>query len=255
MGKFKKEQNQDTEIFNPRTGEFEPVKSQSKEYQPICEDYTPVDYGTAGKTAPKQNKSVTKYVVIIVVLAVLSFFLFASWRNGNIRYNQLLKYTAQLEQQIKDMEKPSTVSKTEKVEETVVTTIYETKEDKSTKEVTVKKVGESNIGISCMSAKLDYDKENNPILLVEYEFTNNTNENIDWLWNVTNKAFQCGIECSGSVYHDDINNQMHSNEIQPGTTVTIVEGYPLYDNTSTVTIECSELFGDEPMLVVDIELV
>lgn len=239
---------------NKIEGYYNPETKQN-EYKPIIEDYTPVDYGTAGKTTPQKNQSTTIYIVIIIVLAIFSFFLFVSWRNGNIRYNQLSRYTAQLEKQIKDMEKSSTVSKTEKVKETVVTTIYETEEDKSTKKVTVKKVDESNIGISCMSAKLDYDKENNPILLVEYEFTNNTNENIDWLWDVTDKAFQGGVECGGNVYHDDINNQMHSNEIQPGTTVTIVEGYPLYDNTSTVTIECSELFGDEPMLVVDIELV
>lgn len=181
---------------NKIQGYYNPETKQN-EYKPIIEDYTPVDYGTTSKTTPQQNHSITKYIVIIVILAIFSFLLFVSWRNGNIRYNQLSRYTAQLEQQIKDMEKPSTVSKTEKIEETVVTTIYETEEDKSTKEVTVKKVGESNIGISCMSAKLDYDKENNPILLVEYEFTNNTNKNIDWLWDVTDKAFQCGIECSG----------------------------------------------------------
>jgi hypothetical protein len=239
---------------NKIQGYYNP-KTKQNEYKPIVEDYTPVDYGTTSKTAPQQNRSTTKYIVIIVILAIFSFLLFVSWRNGNIRYNQLSRYTVQLEKQIEDMEKSSAASKTKKVEETVVTTIYEIEEDKSTKEVTVKKVGESDIGISCMSAKLDYGKENNPILLVEYEFTNNTNENIDWLWDVTDKAFQGGVECGGNVYHNDINNQMHSNEIQPGTTVTIVEGYPLYDDTSAVTIECSELFGDEPMLVVDIKLV
>ena len=233
MGKFKKEQNQDTEIFNPRTGEFEPVKSQSKEYQPICEDYTPVDYGTAGKTAPKQNKSVTKYVVIIVVLAIISLFLLVSWRNESIKYNQLLYYAAQLEKQIENTENSSTISKTETVEAPIQTT-------------------ENGFVIKYVSAEIVHKTKGEPILLVTYEFTNNSDEAASWMWDLRSKAFQNGIECGGYVSHDNINTQMQDNDIKPGTTITIVEGYPLYDVENPITIEVAELFDDEPILTVKI---
>lgn len=109
--------------------------------------------------------------------------------------------------------------------------------------------------VKYISHKVDYDRNGNPVLLITYEFTNNSAENASWIVKLHNKVFQTGIECGGIAFHDEITSQMQMNEIQPGTTVTIVEGYPLYDDTSTVTLECKEFLGDEPMFVMELELV
>ena len=109
--------------------------------------------------------------------------------------------------------------------------------------------------VKYISHKVDYDKNGNPVLLITYEFTNNSDENASWIVKLHNKVFQTGIECGGIAFHDEITSQMQMNEIQPGTTVTIVEGYPLYDDTSTVTLECKEFLSDKPMFVMELELV
>lgn len=238
MGKFKKEQNQGTEIFNPRTGEFEPIKSQSKEYQPICEDYTPVDLGGGGVNAP-QKSNVGIYIAVILILAFIIAILIANIGKLNNKYNDLEKYATQLENQLATASKPSaeatttTIPKTETVETPVQTT-------------------ENGLVIKYVSAEIVHKTKNEPILLVTYEFTNNSDEAASWIWDLRSKVFQNGIECGGYVNHDNINTQMQENEIKPGTTITIIEGYPLYDVENPITIEVSELFDDEPILTVNI---
>ncbi len=231
MSNFKKGQNQNTEVFNPRTGKFEPVSSQSEEYQSICEDYTPVDYGGAGNNAPQKNQSVTVYVVIIVVLALLLFFLTISLGSANNKYNQLAYYTAQLEQQIENMEKSQTVSKTERVEE-----VKQSQKPKSTK-----------YNVEILNTYIDYDKynEEQPVLLVEYSFTNNTDEAKSWMVSVSDKVFQNGIECGGTAYHEDVNSEMQMNDVKPGYTANLIVAYPLYDTTNPVELEITEYITDK----------
>ena len=201
----------------------------------------------------KQNQSLTVYVVIIVVLALFLFFLTLSIGNMMSTNEKLNKRIKELETYISFTEEQSTVSQTEKSKETAQTTVapVETSESTTIAEPTPK----SKYDIKYISHKVDYDRSGNPVLLVTYEFTNNSDENASWTLKVHDKAFQNGVECGGIVFHDDINSQMQLNEIQPGTTVTIVDGYPLYDNENVVTIECGELFGDEPILAMDVKLV
>lgn len=102
---------------NKIQGYYNPETKQN-EYKSIIEDYTPVDYGTAGKNAPQQNQSLTVYVVIIVVLALFLFFLTLSIGNMMSTNEKLNKRIKELETYISSVEDQSTVSKTENVEET-----------------------------------------------------------------------------------------------------------------------------------------
>lgn len=202
----------------------------------------------------KQNQSTTIYIVIIVVLALLVFALCVSMGKAEEKYNKLASYATQLEEQIEYMNRTAEiVSQVEKSKETTQTTVAPVETTKIT--TTTEPTPKSKYDIKYISHKVDYDRSGNPVLLVTYEFTNNSDENASWTLKVHDKAFQNGVECGGIVFHDDINSQMQLNEIQPGTTVTIVDGYPLYDNENVVTIECGELFGDEPILAMDVKLV
>lgn len=228
-------------------------KTKQNEYKPIIDDYTPVDYGTAEKNAPQQIQSLTVYVVIIVVLSLFLFFLTLSIGNMMSTNEKLNKRIKELETYISSTEEQSTVSKTENVEETNRTTVapVETTEIIATTEP----APTFEYDVKYISHKVDYDRNGNPVLLVTYEFTNNSDESASWVVKLHNKVFQTGIECGGIAFHDEITSQMQMNDIQPGITVTIVEGYPLYDDTSTVTLECKEFLGDEPMFVMELELV
>lgn len=179
---------------------------------------------------PKPKKTSLKDIFVVVGLVLLVLF-------------------------ILNMFKPN--DKANNTKETTVTTSVETVASAETTEVTTttEPAPTFEYDVKYISHKVDYDKNGNPVLLVTYEFTNNSDENASWIVKLHNKVFQTGIECGGIAFHDEITSQMQMNEIQPGTTVTIVEGYPLYDDTSTVTLECKEFLGDEPMFVMELELV
>ncbi len=152
-----------------------------------------------------------------------------------------------------EIEKPTQI----KLEKVPDNTIVETVAPAKTTEVTTttEPAPTFEYDVKYISHKVDYDRNGNPVLLITYEFTNNSDENASWIVKLHNKVFQTGVECGGIAFHDEITSQMQMNDIQPGITVTIVEGYPLYDDTSTVTLECGEFLADEPMFVMELELV
>lgn len=62
------------------------------------------------------------------------------------------------------------------------------------------------------------------------------------------KVFQNGVECDSTVIGcDEIDSQQQMNEIQPGVTVNIKEGYHITD-MSEVSVEVTELFGNTTYL-------
>lgn len=79
-------------------------------------------------------------------------------------------------------------------------------------------------------------------MVVEYNFTNNSDEAQSFIFACQDKVFQNGIECDDTVIGcDDIDSQQQMNEIQPGTTYALKIGYHLQDTTSPVDIEVTSL--------------
>lgn len=220
-------------------------KENNNEYKPIIEDYTPVDLGAGGVTAP-QRSNVGIYIAVILILVFIIVILIANIGKLNNKYNDLGKYAMQLENQLATASEPSA--------ETTTTTISKTETIAESEQTTTEPVYEAEYKIEYISHKLDYDSENNPVLLVTYNFTNTSDDNMSWAWDVRDKVFQNGVECGGYAYHEEANTQMQLNEIRPGTTVEIIECYPLYDNTNNVTLEFYEFLEDVPLTVYEIEL-
>lgn len=85
--------------------------------------------------------------------------------------------------------------------------------------------------------------EDSYIIVVTYDFTNNSDENHTFLISISDKAFQNGIKMKRALLVDLIDKEKFrgaSTEIQPGATITIREAYKLRDTTSPVTIEIKE---------------
>lgn len=82
---------------------------------------------------------------------------------------------------------------------------------------------------------------------VYYEFTNNTNENQEFDFTVSDKAFQNGVELEGSIFHVNDDSKTSGMEIQPGVSVTVCSGFVLRDK-SDVEIQISPWisFSDTP---------
>lgn len=91
------------------------------------------------------------------------------------------------------------------------------------------------------------------ILVVTYSFTNNSENAAAFMYALTDKAFQNGVE-TGDVYtnfgiEDDYDFDAKSREIQPGVTLDVQVAYELNDATSDVTLEITEFisFNDDKL--------
>lgn len=109
--------------------------------------------------------------------------------------------------------------------------------------------------ISIVSSKIGKDYKDAPILLVEYEFTNNTDKAKSFTFLCIDKAFQGGVECDSIVVSDEIDAQQQLNDIQPGVPYKLTVGYNLHDTTQDVEIEITELLGKDVFLKQTVKLV
>lgn len=93
-------------------------------------------------------------------------------------------------------------------------------------------------------------------LAVYYEFTNNSEENQTFIYLFNDKAFQNGVELDGSLFHVNDDSKNSSREIQPGTTVVVVSGFVLGDESSDVTLQIEPWisFSNEKLLELDLSL-
>ncbi len=87
------------------------------------------------------------------------------------------------------------------------------------------------------------DYEGKPVIVVNFAFTNNSDEAANFLFSLDAQAFQSGIELDDMVIGvDGIDSSLTIADIQPGVTVTIQRPFLLRDDT-TVKVEVREQFS------------
>jgi hypothetical protein len=93
------------------------------------------------------------------------------------------------------------------------------------------------------------DYEGKPALLVNFTFTNNSDEAANFAFAVSAKAFQDGVELETAIALDDEYNVEDSlKDIKPGKSIKTQSAY-LLDGKSAVTVEVTELISlDDTML-------
>ncbi|MFD1900183.1 DUF5067 domain-containing protein [Enterococcus termitis] len=106
-------------------------------------------------------------------------------------------------------------------------------------------LGDYHVTIKEFTFAKDYSGED--VGVVEYEFTNNSNENAMFLTSITTKAFQNGVALQLAVmseagYVDSMT------EIQPGATLNLKVPYKLSDTSSPVSVEATKLFSNKEKL-------
>lgn len=111
-----------------------------------------------------------------------------------------------------------------------------------------------NLHVEIVSTAMSTDYEGKSVLVVEYNFTNNSDETKSFTFACQDKVFQNGIECDSSVIGcDDVDSQMQLTDIQPGTTYTLKVGYHAEPGIP-VDIQITSLFGDETYLEQTVEI-
>lgn len=110
---------------------------------------------------------------------------------------------------------------------------------------------DSEFAVAINGTTISQDYDGSPVLVVEYNFTNNSDEAASFVFSCDDKAFQNGIECDSTVIGcDEIDSQQEMNEIQPGTTYALKIGYHLQDTTTPVDIQVNSYdFIDEVLLL------
>ena len=117
-----------------------------------------------------------------------------------------------------------------------------------------KPASDAKFAFEIVSTAMSTDYEGKSVLVVEYNFTNNSDETTSFTFACRDKVFQNGIECDSSVIGcDDVDSQMQLTDIQPGTTYTLKVGYHAEPGTP-VDIQITSLFGDETYLEQTVEI-
>jgi hypothetical protein len=93
------------------------------------------------------------------------------------------------------------------------------------------------------------DYEGKPALVVNYTFTNNSDEDANFMFATMPKAFQDGVELETGITMDDsVETSDSLKDIKPGATIQVQSVY-LLDSKSDVTVEVTELISfDDTML-------
>ena len=92
------------------------------------------------------------------------------------------------------------------------------------------------------------------VLVVYYEFTNNSDENKVFDYSFSDTCFQNGIEIEHSYWHANDESKNSGKEIKNGTTVIVSSSFVLGDNITDVELEITPWLSDEILFSMTIEL-
>ena len=99
----------------------------------------------------------------------------------------------------------------------------------------------SEYEVTIDSASMTTDYEGNPALVVNYTWTNNSDEATSFAVAFDETCFQNGVEREMAIV-SDVDTSNYMNEVQPGSTAEVTLCYELEDE-SEVTVEVRELFS------------
>lgn len=127
------------------------------------------------------------------------------------------------------------------------------KEEKT--EATTEEKETTDFEFEIKSTFLSKNYDDTDVIVIEYDFTNNSDKATSFTFACQDKVFQDGVECDSiKVICDDIDAQQQLNDIQPGKTYTLKVGYSVPDINKPVDVVITDLFGSETFLEQTIEL-
>lgn len=98
--------------------------------------------------------------------------------------------------------------------------------------------------VEIVSAHISTDYKKRQCIIIEYKFTNNSDEATNFSSEMTYKAFQDGIELDNTYgYDNSYDNDAYQRDIKPGKTLTVYTAFLLNDKTNSVEIEVKEFLS------------
>ena len=113
-------------------------------------------------------------------------------------------------------------------------------------------IGDYEVTVQSIGKGTDY--EGNNILVINYDFTNNSDTEQMASFAVNFTAYQNGIETDSFLMSDDIDLGIGQKKIKPGTTITGVQTGAVLEDDSVLTIELDELISfDEVVFTIEVD--
>lgn len=111
---------------------------------------------------------------------------------------------------------------------------------KSTNEFTYR-----DMTVKYLKHEIIVDDIDQTVLVVYYEFTNNSDENKTFVYSFDDTCFQNGVEVESSLWH--VNDESHNRdkEIKTGTTITVASAFVLGESRDNIELEITPLIGDK----------
>lgn len=128
-------------------------------------------------------------------------------------------------------------------------------------EAAEEKAAKDDSGVVIGSAELGKDYEGKKTVIVDYEWTNNSDEAASLIWTYSIKAFQNGVELKESIFSEDWLTEDEksdwtdsSKEVKPGATIKTSIAYELDDESALVEIEVTGIWSDDVLVSKTIEI-
>lgn len=190
----------------------------------------------------------------IMTLGSLILFIVLLFSIGTSATNEEEKQEAtESEQQETEVttktEKKSEAKKVEEKESEVKETESETEEP--TTEFTYGKMT-----VKYLRHEITENEMGEDVLIVYYEFTNNSNDNESFIYSFSDTCFQNGVQLDNSFFHANEQTRNADREIQPGTTIEVASAFDIGDSRNTVTLEVEPWasFTSNKLLTLELEL-
>lgn len=137
-------------------------------------------------------------------------------------------------------EATETGTKTEVGQEQDVGNLAETKTEKDTSSG---ELGDFTFSINNYSLANDY--EGNPAIIVDFDFTNNSEEAANFITVAIPKLFQDGVQLENAIImdNDTYNSNNEMKDIKPGVTLNVQQSWVLSNTTSPVEVELEEFIS------------
>ena len=107
----------------------------------------------------------------------------------------------------------------------------------------------SKYAVTIDGSTVTTDYEGKPAIIVDYTFTNNSDDATSFAVACSQKAFQNGVQLETAVVLDDLGNGYLA-EIKPGATTSARMAYSLADE-SDVTVEVKELISFDDTILAE----
>lgn len=108
----------------------------------------------------------------------------------------------------------------------------------------------SKYAVTIDGSTVTTDYEGKPAIIVDYTFTNNSDDATSFAVACSQKAFQNGVQLETAVVLDDLGNGFLA-EIKPGATTSARRAYSLADE-SDVTVEVTELISFDDTILAEV---